>query len=132
MNSQQNCIIRNIERSPLGIMKMISGGNLYIHKGTKSTKMVNTWVNMKDDCVSAQSLSPIQLFVIPETVQHIRLLCPWDFLARILELVAISCSRGSSPPRHQTYASCISFIGKQVLYHSTLGLGNPNMKDIIA
>jgi len=40
MNCQQNCIIRNIERSSLGIMK-ISGGDLYIHKGMKSTKMVN-------------------------------------------------------------------------------------------
>lgn len=48
MNYQRNYIIRNIERSPLGIMKMISGGNLYVHKGMKSTKIVNMWVNMKD------------------------------------------------------------------------------------
>lgn len=69
MNCQQNCIIRNTERSPLGIMKMISGANPYIHKGTKSTKMVNMWVNMKYGCVSAKSLSPVhQLFVIPRTV----------------------------------------------------------------
>ena len=34
--------------------------------------------------------------------------------ARILEWVAISCSRESSQPRHQT---CISYIGRWILYH---------------
>ena len=34
--------------------------------------------------------------------------------ARILEQVAISFSRGSFQPRNQT---CISFIGRQILYH---------------
>ena len=38
--------------------------------------------------------------------------------ARILEWVAISSSRGSSQPRDQT---CISCIGRQILYHSTTG-----------
>ena len=66
MNCQQNCIIRNTERSPVGIVKMISGANPYIHKGMKSPKMVNMWVNMKYGCVNAESLSPVhQLFVIP-------------------------------------------------------------------
>ena len=37
--------------------------------------------------------------------------------ARILEWVAISSSRGSSPPRDQTHVSCSSFIGRQILYH---------------
>ena len=37
--------------------------------------------------------------------------------ARILEWVAISFSRGSSRPRDQTLVSCISGIGRQVLYH---------------
>ena len=35
--------------------------------------------------------------------------------ARILEWVAISFSRGSSKPRDQTH---ISFIGRQILYHT--------------
>ena len=39
------------------------------------------------------------------------------FQARILEWVAISYSRGSSPPRDQTCISCISCIGRQILYH---------------
>ena len=37
--------------------------------------------------------------------------------ARILEWVAISSSRGSSRPRDQTCISCVSCIGRQVLYH---------------
>ena len=37
--------------------------------------------------------------------------------ARILEWVAISCSRGSSQPRDETGVSYVSCIGRQVLYH---------------
>ena len=39
------------------------------------------------------------------------------FLARILEWVAISSSRGSSQHRNQTHVSCNSCIGKQILYN---------------
>ena len=38
------------------------------------------------------------------------------FQARILEWVAISYSRGSSWPRDWTQVSCISCIGRQILY----------------
>ena len=38
------------------------------------------------------------------------------FQARILEQVAISFSRGSSWPKDQTCASCVYYIGRQVLY----------------
>ena len=38
---------------------------------------------------------------------------------RILEWVAISSSMGSCQPRHQTHVSCVSSIGKRVLYHFT-------------
>ena len=38
--------------------------------------------------------------------------------ARILEQVAIFYSRESSQPRDQTRFSCISCIGRQILYHS--------------
>ena len=39
--------------------------------------------------------------------------------ARILEWVAISSFRGSSRPRDQTYVSCISCIGRQILHCCT-------------
>ena len=37
--------------------------------------------------------------------------------ARILEQVAIPFSRGSSQSRDETHISCVSCIGRQVLYH---------------
>ena len=37
--------------------------------------------------------------------------------ARVLEWVTISSSRGSSQPRDRTLLSCVSCIGRQVLYH---------------
>ena len=39
------------------------------------------------------------------------------FQARILESVATSYSRTSSQPRDQTRISCISYIGRWILYH---------------
>ena len=39
--------------------------------------------------------------------------------ARTLEWVAISSSRGSSQPRDWTHVSCISCIGRWILYHFT-------------
>ena len=38
------------------------------------------------------------------------------FQARILEWVAISFSRGSSWPRDRTCISCVSYVGRRVLY----------------
>ena len=39
------------------------------------------------------------------------------FQARMLEWVAISSSRGASPPRDQARISCVACIGRQILYH---------------
>ena len=44
----------------------------------------------------------------PHGLYSTRLLCPWDFQARVLEWVTISFSRGSSWPRDQTQVSCIA------------------------
>ena len=41
------------------------------------------------------------------------------FHARILEQVAISYSRASFWPRDWTHISCVSCIGRQILYHCT-------------
>ena len=37
--------------------------------------------------------------------------------ARVLEQVAIFSSRGSSRPRDWTHVSCVSCIGRRILYH---------------
>ena len=41
------------------------------------------------------------------------------FQARILKWVATFFSRGSSRPRDQTHISCVSCIGRWILYHFT-------------
>ena len=45
--------------------------------------------------------------------------------ARILEWVAISSPRGSSPPKDGTHISYVSHISRQVLYHWR-HLGSPS------
>ena len=69
-------------------------------------------------CVCAQSVSRVQLFATPRTVVH-KAPLPMEYLrqARILELVAISFSRGSSRSRDQTRISCVSCICRWILYH---------------
>ena len=54
-----------------------------------------------------EALSHVQLFTTPWTVAHQVPLSMGILQARILEWVAISSSRGSSPPRDQTYVSCV-------------------------
>ena len=46
-----------------------------------------------------------------------RLLCPWDSPGKNTGGVAISSSKGSSPPRDWTCVSYVSCIGRQALYH---------------
>ena len=55
------------------------------------------------------------------------------FQARILEWVAISYSRGSSPPRDRTHVSCSSCVSRRMLYHcatweAPIELGSPALQ----
>ena len=69
-------------------------------------------------CVRVCVLSHVRLFDTPDytlpgsSVHGV-------FQARILEWVAIYSSRGSSPPRDWARVSCISCIGRWILYHCT-------------
>ena len=53
----------------------------------------------------------------PQGLYLARLLYPWDFPGKNIGVVAISSSRGSSRPRDRTRVSCVSCIGRRVLYH---------------
>ena len=64
----------------------------------------------------AQSLSCLTLWDSIDCSPP-RPLCPWDFSARVLEWVTVSSSRESSRPTDWTHASCISCIGRLILYH---------------
>ena len=48
----------------------------------------------------------------------------WILQARMLEWVAISSTRWSSPPRDQTLVSCISCIDRTILYPDTKTVGH--------
>ena len=60
--------------------------------------------------VMSDSCDPIECSSLGSSVHGI-------FQARILELVAISCSKGSSQPRDQTHISHVSCTGRLILYH---------------
>ena len=59
-------------------------------------------------------------FCNPWTIAHQASLSLEFSRQKILEWVAISSSRGSSQPRDGTCVSCISCIGRQILYHSAI------------
>ena len=65
----------------------------------------------------AQSLSYVQCFATPWTVPHQVPLSTGFIQTRILEWIAISSSMGSSRSRDWTHTSCVSCIGKRILYH---------------
>ena len=58
----------------------------------------------------------VRLSVTPGSVAHQATLS-MGFPSGILEWVAISSSRGFSLPRDWTHVSCISCIGRRILYH---------------
>ena len=64
-------------------------------------------------------LSCVWLFATPWTGAHQPPLSMGFPMAKILEWIAISFSRVSAWPRDQTYISCVSCIGRQILYHWT-------------
>ena len=70
-------------------------------------------IQWKSVCV----LSHVWLFVAPWTVAYYAPLSMGFFWARILESVTISSSRVSSWPRDWTCISCISLMGRWILYH---------------
>ena len=98
------------------------------------TCITNIFVNTQNYLASVESISlPIYLSVIDtkllccaqscSTVRHPVDCSPPGFSvhgnlqARVLAWVAIFSSRGSSQPRNQICVSCISFPGRQILYH---------------
>ena len=68
-------------------------------------------------CVLSCSVSHVRLFVTPMDYNPPLSYVHGILQASILEWVAISCSRSSSWPRDQTRISCVSCVGRQVLYH---------------
>ena len=81
--------------------------------------------------VCVLSLSIVSDFLQPYGLEPTTLLCPWNFPAKNTRVVVISFSRGSSRLREQTPVSCISCIGRQILYHCTASTGSQKESDTI-
>ena len=92
------------------------GSEWTVHSGTVNNSSIDPFRHMcLCVCVCVCVLSHAQLFATPcsspgPSVHEI-------LQARILEWVANYYSRGSSWPRDRTHISCVSCIGRQILYH---------------
>ena len=70
-------------------------------------------IKMLRTFVYGSVLSHVWLFVTPA-----RLLCQWNFPYKNTGVgCRSSFSRGSSQPGDQTHVSCVSWIGRRILYH---------------
>ena len=67
-------------------------------------------------CMRAECLTCVWLSRTPRTAALQAPLSTGSAPARVMEQVAISSSRGSSQPRDWTCVSCVSCIGRQILY----------------
>ena len=76
-----------------------------------------------------QTLSHVPLFVDPSTTAHQAPSVRGILQARVLEQVAFSSFRGSSRPRDQTQASCVSGTGRRTLSHRATNLASPEAED---
>ena len=76
-----------------------------------------------------QALSHFQLFATPETTAHQAPSVRGFSQLKTLEQAAFSSFRGSSQPRDQTQASCISSTGRQALSHWATNLASPEAED---
>ena len=74
--------------------------------------------------ITSNSLQPMDCSPLGSSVHGIS-------QARILEWVAISSSRGSSPPRDRTRIFCVSWIGGQILSHWATREAQDGVTDLI-
>ena len=78
---------------------------------SSTVRQSSLFTSLSGSPLYAESLSHVWLFVTPpeSSVQY--------FPGKNIGVVATSYSRGSSQPRDWTHVSCISCIGRQILYH---------------
>ena len=72
---------------------------------------------LKSACLHARVFSLSSCLTLFDTMSQPDSSVRGIFQARIPEWVAISSSKGSSRPRNWTHISCVSCIGRWILYH---------------
>ena len=87
-------------------------------------KCCPVWISFSDGTdrvrVRVKPFSCVRLFVTPLDCSPPGSSSMGFFHSRILKQAAISFSRGSSSPRDQTCVSCVSCVGRWILYHCTI------------
>ena len=68
-------------------------------------------------CMRACAYSVMSNSLWPHGLQPPKPLCPWNSLGKNTGVGYLSFSRESSWPRDWTHVSCVSCIGKRILYH---------------
>ena len=101
-------LLKPLLLGPVGKLKLTGEGM------TQNSQQVSDWWRPRPSCPPDPSGPGLSLVVVQllsrvrlHGLQSARLLCPWNFQARILERLTVSFSRGSSRPRYQTRVSCI-------------------------
>ena len=68
-------------------------------------------------CMRAKLLQSCPTLCHPVDSVHARFLCPWDSSGNNTGVGCHALFWGSSQPRGRTHVSCVSCIGRQVLFH---------------
>ena len=97
-------------------------GSLVVHGVAKSWTRPSSGTTMSSSQHHAQSFSHVQLVSNSQSCDPMDCSPPGSSVhgisqTRILQWVAIPFSRESSQPRDGTHISCVSCIGRQILYH---------------
>ena len=90
-----------------------------IHGVAKSQTWLSDWteLNWTDRlCVCVRSVAQSCLTLCDPMGFNTRLFCPWESPGKNTGLCCHSYSRGSSQLRDQNWVSCVSCIGRQLLY----------------
>ena len=105
----------------LGIEEFALGhiGSGRVQKGTQvclTSKLRSKNISLKLLGERVCSVAQAYLTLRPHGLWPTRLHCPWDFPGKNTGVGCHSLSRGSSWPRDQNCVSCISWIGRWILY----------------
>ena len=72
-------------------------------------------------CVCVLSRSIVSDSLHPHELQPVRFLCPWDFPGKNTEVSCHFLPQGIFPTQGSNHISCISCIGRWILYHWDVG-----------
>ena len=116
---QSSSSFRREQKSLINTFELLVNGSISSFK-KKSEKWLTYKSPLRKNHVVCESVCSFAVMLGSVTPWTVGSSVHGVFLARILECVAISYSRGASWPRYQTHISYVSYIDRQILYHSAI------------